>query len=59
MPREEGTPRQRLCAEIDGFNLHAAVRVEAHDRKRREQLCRYIARSALSDQRTTSGPCER
>jgi hypothetical protein len=30
--------------------LHAAVRVEAHDRKRREQLCRYITRPALSDE---------
>ena len=34
-----------------GFNLHAAVRVEAHDRKRLEQLCRYITRPALSDER--------
>jgi hypothetical protein len=32
--------RQPLCADIDGFSLHAAVRVEAHDRKRLEQLCR-------------------
>lgn len=36
---------------IDGFSLHAAVRVEAHDRKRLEQLCRYITRPALSDER--------
>ena len=28
-----------------------AVRVEAHDRKRLEQLCRYITRPALSDER--------
>jgi hypothetical protein len=50
MPRE-GTPRQPLCADIDGFSLHAGVRVEAHDRKRLEQLCRYITRPALSDER--------
>jgi hypothetical protein len=50
MPRE-GAARQPLCADIDGFSLHAAVRVEAHDRKRLEQLCRYITRPALSDQR--------
>lgn len=50
MPRE-GTARQPLFAEIDGFSLHAAVRVEAHDRKRLEQLCRYITRPALSDER--------
>ena len=50
MPRE-GTARQPLCTDIDGFSLHAAVRVEAHDRKRLEQLCRYITRPALSDER--------
>lgn len=47
----ESAPRQHLCADIDGFSVHAAVRVEAHDRKRLEQLCRYITRSALSDER--------
>jgi hypothetical protein len=36
MPRE-ATARQPLCADIDGFSLHAAVRVEA---QRLEQLCR-------------------
>ena len=41
---------RRLCAAIDGFSLHAAVRVEAHDRKRLEQLCRCITRPALSDE---------
>ena len=50
MPGED-TTRQALCADIDGFSLHAAVRVEAHDRKRLERLCRYITRSALSDER--------
>ncbi|MDE2369854.1 MAG: transposase [Burkholderiales bacterium] len=50
MPREAAA-RQPLCADIDGFSLHAAVRVEAHDRKRLEQLCRYITRPALSDER--------
>jgi hypothetical protein len=50
MPREAAA-RQPLCADIDGFSLRAAVRVEAHDRKRLEQLCRYITRPALSDER--------
>jgi hypothetical protein len=50
MPREDRA-RQPLCADIDGFSLHAAVRVEAHERKRLEQLCRYITRPALSDER--------
>lgn len=49
MPRE-ATARQPLCADIDGFSFHAAVRIEAHDRKRLEQLCRYITRLALSDE---------
>ncbi len=47
----EGTAGQPLRANIDGFSLHAAVWVEAHDRKRLEQLCRYITRPALSDER--------
>jgi hypothetical protein len=54
-PRETAA-RQRLCADIDGFSLHAAVRVEAHDRKRLEQLCRYITRPALSDERVRLNP---
>ena len=49
-PREDWVC-QPLCADIDGFSLHAAVRVNAHDRKRLEQLCRYITRPALSDER--------
>ena len=50
MPRE-ATARQPLCADIDGFSLHAALLVQAHDRKRLEQLCHYITRPALSDER--------
>jgi hypothetical protein len=50
MPRESAA-RQPLCADLDGFSLHAAVRVQAHDRKRLEQVCRYITRPALSDER--------
>jgi hypothetical protein len=50
MPRET-TARQPLCANIDGFSLHAAVRGEAHNRKRLEELCRYITRPALPNER--------
>ncbi len=46
-----GLARELLCSDIDGFSLHAAVRVQAHERKRLEQLCRYITRPALSDER--------
>ena len=50
MPRE--TPaRQPLCADIDGFSLRAVVWVEAPDRWRLEQSCRYITRPAHSDER--------
>ena len=51
MPPREVTARKPLCADIDGFSLHAAVRIEAHERKRLERLCRYITRPALSDER--------
>jgi hypothetical protein len=50
MPREDWA-RRPLRADIDGFSLHAAVRVQAHERERLEQLCRYITRPALSDER--------
>lgn len=50
MPRESAA-RQFLFTESDGFSLHAAVRFEAHDGKRVEPRCRYIARPALSDER--------
>jgi hypothetical protein len=39
MPREDWA-RLQLRADIEGFSLHATVRVEAHDRKWLEQLCR-------------------
>ena len=37
MPRQTEV-KQTLCADIDGFSLHAAVRVEANDRKRLERI---------------------
>jgi len=40
-----------LCADIDGFSLHAAVRCGANDRQALEQLCRYITRPALANER--------
>jgi len=43
---------KRLCAELDGFTLHAAVRVDGgRDRDRLEHLCRYVTRPALSSKR--------
>jgi len=57
MPRDVAA-RQPLCADIDGFSLHAAVRIEAHERKRLERLCRYITRPALSDERAAEPESE-
>ncbi len=42
-----------LCAEVDGFSLHAGVLVPAHDRDRLEHLCRYIARPPFAAGRLT------
>ena len=49
MPRDADF-KQHLCADIDGFSLHAAVRCAADDRQALEQLCRYITRSALANE---------
>ncbi len=40
-----------LCAELDGFTLHAAVTVGQGDTARLEHLCRYVTRPPLSTQR--------
>jgi len=42
---------QALCADYQGFSLHAAVRCEAHERQALQQLCRYITRPALANER--------
>lgn len=43
--------KQTLCADIDGFSLHAVVRCGADDRQALDQLCRYITRPALANER--------
>ena len=50
MPRDADF-KQPLCADISGFSLHAAVRCGADDRQSLEQLCRYITRPALANER--------
>ena len=40
-----------LCASAHGFSLHAAVRCNAHERNELEQLCRYITRPAIANER--------
>ena len=36
---------------MSGFSLHAGVASQAHQRKKLERLCRYVSRSAVSEQR--------
>ena len=52
-PRRPGGSRESLalCANAHGFSLHAGVRCAADDRKGLEQLCRYITRPAISNER--------
>jgi hypothetical protein len=38
-----------LCDAADGFTLHAARTVPAHDREGLEQLCRYGLRPPFSN----------
>ncbi len=44
-----------LCADAHGFNPYAAVRCGADQRKQVEQLCRYITRPEIANQRLLSG----
>jgi hypothetical protein len=39
------------CADVDGFSLHANVRIAARDRGRLERLCNYLVRPPISDAR--------
>jgi len=50
MPRDADF-KQTLCADSQGFSLHAAVCCGADDRHALEQLCRYITRPALAKER--------
>ncbi len=43
--------KQNLCANPEGFSLHAAVRCPAHERDSLERLCRYTTRPALANER--------
>ncbi len=58
-PEVEGggrRPSTRLHARHLGFDLHAGVRVAAHDRARLELLCRYLLRPPISNDRLSRGP---
>jgi hypothetical protein len=49
--RDTHRSREALCAEHQGFSLHAGVRCDANDRQGIEQLCRYITRPAIANER--------
>ena len=40
-----------LCADVQGFSLHAAVHCVADERQALDQLCRYITRPPLAKER--------
>jgi hypothetical protein len=42
--------KQNLCADMQGFRMHAAVR-GTDERQALEQLCRYITRPVLANDR--------
>jgi hypothetical protein len=46
----------RRCAIVEGFSLHANVRVAANDRDGLEHLARYLARPPIAVQRLTRLP---
>jgi len=47
-PRGTTTPR---CVELEGFSLHAETRCAINQRHKLEQLCRYITRPAIANER--------
>ena len=40
-----------FLSQYSGFSLHAGIFCPAHDKKKRERLCRYISRPSLSEER--------
>ncbi|MCP3882438.1 MAG: IS91 family transposase, partial [Sulfitobacter sp.] len=51
VPSCEAQPPQQLCANAQGFSLHAEVRCAMNQRNKLEQLCRYITRPAIANDR--------
>jgi len=41
----------KLCAQVEGYNLQAATRVRANDRKGLERMARYLARPPIATDR--------
>lgn len=55
-PQPELAPGNTRVAKLNGFSLHAGVAAEAHQRRKLERLCRYIARPAISEKRLSLTP---
>lgn len=57
VPEQPQKPPNGLVAQAAGFSFHAGVSARAEQRWKRERLCRYITRPAISEQRlsVTSG----
>jgi hypothetical protein len=51
VPRCEVQPTEQRCANAQGFSLHAEVRCAMNQRHQLEQLCRYITRPAIANER--------
>lgn len=50
-PQPEPATESARVAKLNGFSLHAGVAARAHQRKKVERLCRYIARPAIAEKR--------
>ena len=53
-PSESAAPS--LAAECDGFNLHADVAFESHERVAVERLCRFMLRGRLKTPKPDGSP---
>ncbi len=51
VPSFDAQDTQQRCANEQGFSLHADVRCAMNQRDKLEQLCRYIARPAIANER--------
>jgi hypothetical protein len=50
-PDERPVGKGTLCAQTQGFNLHAATKVAANDTQGRLALCKYVLRPPLANDR--------
>jgi hypothetical protein len=51
LPSQARPSTPELRVNLHGFSLHAGVRWRGDQRKELEQLCRYITRPAIANQR--------